>query len=196
MIQLKSPKIIYVLFFLSGTAGLIYEIVWSRLLILVFGSTTNSIVAVISAFLGGLAIGSLIFGKIADNISSQKLIKTYAFLELAIGLTAALTLILIPGVKTVYANFSDGSSQSLGLIFVKFFFSISVLIVPTILMGATLPILVNFIKSQNKKVDQSVSILYAVNTFGAVLGVLLSAFILIELLGLANTLFLQLQSTF
>ena len=63
--------VLYLLFFVSGAAGLIYEIVWSRMLVLVFGSTTNSIVAVVSAFLGGLAIGSLIAGKIASRFYQQ-----------------------------------------------------------------------------------------------------------------------------
>lgn len=183
-----SPRIIYLLFFFSGAAGLVYEIVWGRLLVLIFGSTTNSIVAVISAFLGGLAIGSLAFGKIADKLSAQKLIKTYSFLEIGIGLSAASTLILLETVKSIYANFSDGSQVTLGLLVVKFALTIIVLSAPTILMGATLPILVNFAKSQNRSLGKSVSLLYATNTLGGVLGVLISAFILIELFGLANSL--------
>lgn len=179
-----TPKIIYLLFFFSGVAGLIYEIIWGRLLVLIFGSTTNSIVAVISAFLGGLAIGSLIAGQIADRLSAKKLIKTYAFLEIGIGLSAASTLVLLEVVKSTYALFSDGSSITLPLLFIKFALTIFVLSIPTILMGATLPILVRFAQLQNQSLGKSVSLLYAVNTIGGVIGVLISAFVLIELFGL------------
>lgn len=186
--QLKSPRIIYLLFFFSGAAGLIYEIVWGRLLVLIFGSTTNSIVAVISAFLGGLAIGSLIFGQIADRLPAKKLIKTYSLLEIGIGLSAAATLVLLEVIKSIYANFSDGSSVTLGLLLFKFALTILVLSVPTILMGATLPILVRFAQSQNQSQGKSVSLLYAINTLGGVAGVLVCAFILIEIFGLQNSL--------
>jgi len=184
----RSPKIIYLLFFLSGAAGLIYEIVWIRYLVLIFGSTTNSIVAVIAAFLGGLAIGSLTFGKFVDNSNGKKLLKVYSNLEILIGLFSLLTLFLIPQIKNIYALFSDGSSQDFVLLFIKFLFTILVLIIPTFLMGATLPTLTKHLNLLKNRPQNAVSILYAVNTFGAVLGVLLSAFILIELFGLKTTL--------
>lgn len=179
---------VYFLFFLSGVAGLIYEIVWGRQLVLIFGSTTNSIVAVIAAFLGGLAIGSLIFGKIADRLTPKKLIKTYSILELGVAITAILSLILIPFIRNIYGIFSDGSQVTTSVLIIKFIASILIIFAPTILMGATLPILVKFLESQKTSLTLSVSMLYAVNTFGAVIGVLVSAFILIELFGLRNTL--------
>lgn len=180
-------KTIYLLFFLSGAAGLVYEIVWGRLLVLVFGSTTNSFVAVISAFLGGLAIGSLIFGKFVDSFSTKKLIKIYSLLEIGVGLTAISTLVLIPTLKNFYTLFSDGSEVTLSLLMIKFFLSIVILLAPTILMGATLPTLVALIKNQFKDIGKAVSVLYALNTFGATLGVLTAAYIMIELFGLRNT---------
>lgn len=182
------PKIIYLLFFFSGTAGLIYEIIWARLLVLIFGSTTNSLVAVISAFLGGLAIGSLIAGRFADKFSPKKLIKTYSFLELAVGLTAASTLILLPAVRNLYANFSDGSAVTLNLLLIKFTLAILIILIPTVLMGATLPVLIKFAQYHNRSIAKSVSLLYAINTLGGVFGVIIAAFVLIEFLGLRNTL--------
>lgn len=183
-----SNRIIYLLFFFSGVAGLIYEIIWSRLLVLIFGSTTNSIVAVISAFLGGLAIGSLIAGKYSDKLSQKKLIRTYALLELGVGLTSASTLLVLPAIKTLYGNFSDGASVTLDLLFVKFALTIIVLLIPTILMGATLPVLMKFAEISNKSIGKSVSLLYATNTLGGVVGVILAAFVLIEATGLTTTL--------
>lgn len=185
----SSLGFLYFLFFLSGAAGLMYEIVWSRLLILIFGSTTNSIVAVIAAFLGGLALGSLLFGKIADKMPPKNLIKTYSILEITVGITAGLTLFLLPLTKTVYALISDGSSVNLILLIAKFCLSIFVLVIPSTFMGATLPILARFVRLRKKPLEAGVSYLYAINTLGAAFGTLASAFVLIELIGLTNTIF-------
>ena len=75
---------VYLLFFFSGLAGLIYEIVWGRLFVFVFGSTTNSLVATMSAFMGGLALGSFIIGRKIDRLPAQKLHKVYSLLEIGI----------------------------------------------------------------------------------------------------------------
>lgn len=180
-------KTVFILFFLSGIAGLIYEIAWGRLLVLIFGATTNSLVAVISAFLGGLALGSLLVGRFVDRLDQRSLIKTYALLEAGVGLTAALSLILIPTIRLFYANFSTGSEVTLTLLLVKFGLAILIILLPTTLMGATLPILVKFISSSKHLPSKIVSLLYAVNTFGGMIGTALSAFVFIELFGIQNT---------
>jgi len=185
--KIFSPKFFYFLFFFSGLSGLIYEVIWIRLFVLVFGSTTSSVVAVISAFLAGLAIGSFIFGKISDKLESPKLVKLYSFLELGVGASAVVSLFLIPKLKYIYQFLSDGSSQSLSLTLAKFFFCALIILPSTILMGATLPVLVRALSTVNKKLDINVSYLCAANTFGAVSGTLLSAFILIELIGLSKS---------
>lgn len=175
------------MFFLSGVAGLIYEIAWGRLLVVIFGSTTNSIVAVVSAFLGGLAIGSLIFGRLADRMSAKKLVFSYSLLELGVGLTGALSLILIPEVRSIYGLITDGSSQTIPLLIAKFTLTIGIILIPTILMGGTLPILVKFLATQQNLPETTISRLYAINTFGGALGVALAAFALIELFGINQT---------
>src|SRR3990167_7698630 len=98
-------KLLLIVFFLSGAAGLIYEIVWGRLLVLVFGSNTNSIVATLSAFLGGLAIGSFIFGRKADTLPAKRLLPIYSLLEMGIGISALATLVIIPLLKHIYGLF-------------------------------------------------------------------------------------------
>src|SRR5262245_51724182 len=90
------PRLVYLLFLFSGLAGLIYEIVWGRLLMLIFGNTTQSMVAVITAFLGGLGLGSFIAGRFSDRFGAKRLIQIYALLEIGVGLTAAATLLLLP----------------------------------------------------------------------------------------------------
>lgn len=180
--------VIYYLFFLSGTASLIYEIVWGRMFLLIFGSTTNSIVAVVSAFLLGLALGSILFGKISDKLNNNQLLKLYALLELSVAVFAAATLKLLPILKQSYAHISDGSTLSAQLLLIKFALTCLLLLLPTIAMGGTLPVLTRLFRFQKKTTDKSLSYLYASNTFGAVLGIVLSAYFLIELIGLRLTL--------
>src|SRR3989338_1006970 len=187
IIAAMKLKLIYVLFFCSGLAGLIYEIVWGRLLILIFGSTTQSMVAVVSAYMLGLGGGSLMAGSIADRLTGKQLIKLYALLEAGVGITGIATLVLIPAIKSIYSLMSDGTLVTGGLLVTKFLLSEIVLILPTLLMGATLPVLVRWTKEQKIILADGVSRLYAVNTLGAVTGVLLSAGVMMETLGLNNT---------
>lgn len=182
--RLNQLKIIFILFFFSGMAGLIYEISWGRLLVLIFGSTTNSIVAVVSAFLGGLALGSLIAGKFADNLRQKSLIQVYSYLEAGVGILGLATLMLIPEIRNIYSFLSDGSEVGINLLIIKFILAAIIILLPTSLMGATLPILVKLAQYSSGIREKIVSLLYAVNTFGGVLGVALAAFVLIELIGL------------
>lgn len=180
--------IVYCLFFLSGTASLIYEITWGRMFLLIFGNTTNSIVAVVSAFLLGLALGSILFGKISDKLNNNQLLKLYALLELSAAVFAAATLKLLPILRQSYAYFSDGSTLSVQLLLIKFTLTCLLLLLPTIAMGGTLPVLTRLFRFQKRTTDKSLSYLYASNTFGAVLGIILAAYFLIELIGLRLTL--------
>ncbi len=188
--KIKHSSIIYTFFFFSGAAGLIYEIVWGRMLVVIFGNTTNSMVAVISAFLSGLALGSVLFSRFSNHQSKKNLLRTYSLLEMGVGLSALSTLLLFPLIEPIYSNVSDGSSVTFLLILVKFCMTFAILIVPTFLMGATLPVLIDFIKSYYPDLGKNISMLYAVNTFGAVFGTALSAFLLIELAGLRGTLYI------
>ena len=181
---------IYFIFFISGAAGLIYEIVWTRLLVVIFGGTTNSVVAVVAAFLGGLAIGSFLFGRYADKVEMPTvLLRLYAFLEFGVALTALLSPLLLNAIVPIYAHISDGSEVTFSLLVVKFLLTMLVILVPTILMGATLPVLVSFVTRHTFKFEEQVSMLYAVNTAGGVVGVLVSGLLLIEMFGLYGTLY-------
>lgn len=184
---MKSPRLIYLLFFISGLASLIYEIIWGRQLVLIFGSTTNSLIATISAFLGGLALGSLIAGKFVDQLRPRQLLLGYSILELGVGLTALLSPFLFSKIKIFYSFYSDGTSVTLSLLLIKFILTSSVILVPTTLMGATLPFLVRFLQSQELP-GLVLSRLYTTNTFGGVIGVLFAGFISIELFGLNQSL--------
>ncbi len=180
-------KLIYLLFFLSGVAGLIYEIVWSRLLVLIFGSTTQSMVAVVSAYMMGLGGGSLIIGRIADKLTGKQLVKLYVLLEAGVGITGIATLGLVPVIKSTYSLVSNGDGVTWSLLMVKFLLAEMILVLPALLMGGTLPVLTRWVREQNIALEKGLSQLYAVNTLGAVVGVLMAALVMIEILGLTNT---------
>lgn len=179
--------IIYILFFFSGISGLIYEIIWSRQFLLLFGNTTYSVVAVVSAFMGGLGLGSYLFGKIADRIHDH--LRLYAFLETGIGITAFSTIYTLGGIQvlynTLFINYPLSNIFAIGL---KFILSLLILAPSTILMGATLPVLVKALRGYKFSTPLVISRLYFTNTFGACFGVILAGFLMIELLGLRRSL--------
>ena len=176
-------------FFLSGATGLVYEVVWTRMLILVFGATTFAISTVLTAFMTGLALGGYAAGRWVDRRSRPVLI--YGLLELGIGLYAlavpALFASLVPAYKFIWQHFGP---QFYLFSLIRFMAVGGVLLVPTFLMGATLPVLGRFCVRTRQLIGTDVGTLYAVNTLGAVLGTLAGGFLLIPLAGVRCTILL------
>src|SRR5262252_6081055 len=85
---MKGFRILYLIFFLSGSTGLVYEVIWVRLTGLVFGNTSHAISVVLGAFMAGLALGSWWLGRKADRVSNP--LRFYGLLEIGIGLSASL----------------------------------------------------------------------------------------------------------
>src|SRR5471030_2109649 len=161
---------IFVLFFLSGACGLIYEVLWCRQLGLIFGNTVHSLSAVLTAFMAGLALGSYIAGRVAHRLSRPLIV--YGALELLIGLfCAALPWMLsdrgpvVPFYRSLY-----GETGSSSLSVVRFAISLFLLLIPTTFMGATLPVLSHYMTGLKSSLGRTAGMLYAVNTFGAVFG--------------------------
>jgi len=180
--------LIPILFFLSGFTALIYQMVWMRELILVFGASMFAISTLLTAFMGGLALGSWFFGKRADRYSNPLFV--YALLELGIGGYAFLVPLFFSYLIPVYqslSNLFDFSFYAFSL--VRFVLAIVILLIPTALMGGTLPVLAQLYKTR-ETVGKGVGLLYAFNTFGAVMGVLGAGFVLLPALGLQKTVFL------
>lgn len=176
-------------FFFSGATGLIYEVLWTRMLGLVFGHTVFAISTVLAAFMGGLGLGSYLFGKIADRDPHP--LHLYGLLEAGIGIYVLLTPALFSRAEGIYI----GLHRSLGLSL--FAFSLAqfaliflILLVPTTLMGGTLPVLSRFFVRGIASLGGQVGRLYALNTFGAVLGTYAAGFYLIPILGVRRTLLL------
>jgi spermidine synthase len=176
-------------FFISGACGLIHETAWTRLLRHIMGNTTFSITTVLCAFMGGLALGSYLGGRFIDQ--RQDHMRVFAILEGGIGVYCLLLPWLIHFVEPVYAFIYQNTHTSFyafGLL--RFFFSGLILLVPATCMGATLPILSKFLTRSTGLIGKSVGTLYAVNTFGAVLGAFASGFLLIPNLGVNGTIYL------
>lgn len=176
----------YVLFFLSGATGLIYEVVWARMLTQIFGNTTHAIATVLSAFMAGLALGSYSFGRLVD--ARKNALLAYGLLEGGVGVYALLVPTLLGWTQQAYTRLYglvDVSFAAFSV--VLFLLSFLVIVVPTALMGATLPVLSRFCVTQFATLGRRVGDLYAINTLGAVLGCAFAGFLLISSLGLRGT---------
>ncbi len=178
---------ILAIFILSGAAGLVYEVVWARQLVLVFGNTTQAVSAILTGFFGGIAIGSVIGGRIADRV--RRPLRMYGLLELILVVIVVLTPVTFRLLHNVYAGaFTSLEASPNVLALIRFGLSLLALGPATILMGATLPTLTRYLSRDPAHLSSSFGRLYAANTFGAILGTVAAGFVLIELLGLTGTL--------
>src|SRR5262245_53598554 len=181
--------VILACFFLSGASGLILEMLWTRMLTLVFGSTTLAVSTVLTAFMGGLGLGSYLAGKFADRVKAP--VVGYAAAEASIGVYALLVPVVIslyPGLnRWLWSAFGDRYAL---LSVLRFAASAALLLVPTTLMGATLPLLArHFVQRpwELRRVGLRIGTLYAVNLFGAVAGAFLAGFVFLPMAGLRIT---------
>lgn len=188
-------RLILPLFLISGTAGLIYEVTWMRSLGTVFGNTVFAASTVLTAFMLGLALGSWFFGRLADRL--RRPLRAYAWLELAIGAYAFVFPAILLAVDRFYLwLYQQYEPAFTVLTLVRFLVSILILLLPTAFMGGTLPILSALWtipahkKAPQGRTGQSVGLLYAVNTFGAVLGSFLAGYFLIRLWGVHASVYL------
>lgn len=178
--------IIAFLFLISGATGLIYEIVWTRFFTIVYGNTTYGVSAVLTAFMAGLGLGSYVFGRIIDRKKDYLLI--YAFLEIGIALIAVAMPQILDILQGVYARIYGEFPSSIWLLqSVRTLLSFIILVLPTFLMGATLPVLIRFFVSHKNQIGSGVGVLYGANTLGATIGSFLTGFFLIEAFGLRQT---------
>jgi len=180
--MIGTRLIIFSLFFLSGSAGLIYEIVWAKHLSLFLGNTAQAHTIVLATFMGGLALGYCVFGKIADRAGSG--LKLYGWMELVIGVYGLLFVPLLVWLGPAYiALVSRFGFDSLFTVTLKFILPILLLLVPTTLMGGTLPVLSRVVVHALGEIRREVGRLYFVNSLGAVVGTLLAGFVLVPRFG-------------
>lgn len=175
-----------VVFFLSGISGLMYQVLWLRLLSLVFGVTAYAASTVLASFMGGLALGSLVAGRLADR--ARRPLWWFGAAELGIAVSALLTPWLLAGAQRVYGGTALLVPENVALLtLVRLVCSAAVLIVPTALMGATLPLVVRSSVGSRGVLGPRVGLLYAANAAGAITGALLAGFYLIGSVGIRRT---------
>ncbi len=177
---------VYIIFTVSGATALIYQVLWSRWLGLVFGNTTTSISIVLASFMSGLALGSWGAGRFLHRIGTP--MRAYAYLELGIGMCAFCFPVLSQLTDFIFTTAVGPESAAGFSLLVKGALSFLLLLVPTTLMGATLPLLTEFFRLSPRHTESwKVGLLYATNTLGAALGIMTASFLLIELIGLFAT---------
>jgi spermidine synthase len=173
-------------FFLSGAAGLIYQVAWGKALGLVFGHTVYAISTILAVFMGGLAFGSAVLGRWSERFRNP--VALYGWMELLIAAAGALSLLGLAGVRLLYlSTFHAVAGSGVALLLLRFLGAAIVLLIPTFLMGGTLPVLVSGLTRSTQELGVRVSRLYWVNTLGAVAGTFAAGFWILPALGLRLT---------
>ncbi|MBM4395672.1 MAG: fused MFS/spermidine synthase [Deltaproteobacteria bacterium] len=166
----------------SGTCALVYQTAWFREMRLVFGMSTAASAAVLAIFMGGLGLGGVLLGRLADR--HPRPLALYGMLEVGIALSAAATPFMIGLVRVAYLAAGGTPEMGLGLgTVVRLLLSALVLAVPTVLMGGTLPAAARAAETEDDAGRRNLALLYGMNTFGAVTGTALSTLVLLEFLG-------------
>jgi len=175
--------VLFLLFFGSGVAALTYEVVWIRALSLVLSITVYSLTTVLCSFMAGLGLGSLVGAVVADR--SARPLWLFGWLEIGIGVTGVIVPTVLAQLAPAYVAI-HGAFGGEGLLFgtARFLLAFTVLLVPSTLMGVTLPLLSRVAIDRPGVAGRGAGGLYAANTLGAVSGCVLAGFVLVPALGL------------
>ena len=175
-------SVIVMFFFVSGACGLLYEVVWTRKLVLLFGTTAYAVSTVLFIFFLGLGLGSLWGGRLAEQY--RRPLFLYGLFEIGVGVWAFLFILLVDwGEGVVVGALRAFASTRWAAVGLRVVLSLGFLIVPVTLMGATLPLLAKFVAAQRRVAGLRIGALYSLNTFGAVAGCAITGFYLIAAFG-------------
>jgi spermidine synthase len=165
---------IYLLVFLSGLAGLTYEILWMKQLGLLFGSTAHAASATLAAFFAGLAVGSWFWGRrVAKGGNS---LRTYAWLEVGIGVTALLYFFILRFYHHIYPSVYQSIDSEVLLLLIKFALALLLIFPPAFCMGGTIPVIGQYMIRKQSSFGTTSALLYGINTLGAATGATLAGF--------------------
>ncbi len=179
---LRLERTIVAAFCLSGFAGLMHQVVWAKLLVGLIGATAHAQAIVLAVFMGGLALGSVVFGRRVDRLGRP--LRTYVVLELLIGGYCLLLPLLVWVMGSGYVAMAGLFFESAELkLILRLSLAISTVLFPAVLMGGTLPLLARRLIGQVDETQTRVAGLYAINSFGAVLGAGTAGFVTLPLLG-------------
>jgi spermidine synthase len=175
-----SGRVLTPVFLVSGFAAILYQLVWQRALFRLLGTSSESVTLIVTAFMLGLGLGSLAGGALSSK-PGRPLALVFGLVELGIG---AFGLVSLPLFSWIAAETPEAAGLSIGLI------AFVAVLMPTMLMGATLPILVAFLVRRSGNVGRSVGMLYFVNTLGSALGSLAAAAWVLGALGQSGSVLL------
>ncbi len=175
-----------ILLFIAGLSGLVYEVVWIRILTLTFGGTVFATSAVLCAFMGGLALGSWVSGKWADGHRSPLLL--FATVQFVLGVLGLGLMPLFPWLTRFYVLIYQALNPDFyTLTSIRFIFSVLVLLIPAALIAAVFPIITKLVISARSRVGPGVALVYGVDTMGAVAGAAIAGFVLLPVAGVIAT---------
>ena len=178
----KRERWLVPMFFASGFAALVYQVVFAKALGLTFGSMGTASATVLTAFMAGIAVGSWLGGRLADGRYDP--IKVYLVCEIGIAIWCVLTPVLFDIVRAQYIEFASGSDPAAPkLVFIQLLLGLAILMPPTVLMGMTLPVLTAYLERSSVGFGNIVGRLYAANTIGAAAGALLTGYFLLPTFG-------------
>jgi spermidine synthase/MFS family permease len=176
-------SLLFIAFLVSGATGLVYEVLWSKYLLLLVGSTSFTHTVVLSTFMAGLALGNSLFGRLADR--GRNPLRLYALLEIGIGLLCLLFPTLFEALGGFYIalgrHTGPGSASNAVL---KITLAALAMLGPCVLMGGTLPVLSKYVVRSLSALGARLGLLYFLNTAGAVVGCLAGGFYVVEHAGL------------
>jgi predicted membrane-bound spermidine synthase len=175
--MLLARAALFVVFGVSGFAALLYQVVWQRSLYAIFGINTESVTVVVTAFMLGLGLGSLLGGRVSEK-PSRPVLLIFSLVELGIGLFGLVSLSLFRAAGEALLHASPLMTA---------FATFLLVLVPTLLMGATLPLLVAYVVRETGSVGRSVGMLYFVNTLGSALASVAGVVLVLPNLGQARS---------
>jgi len=186
----KIIPLVLVCFFLSGFSGLIYEILWMRMIVKIIGGAPFAVSIILTVFMGGLGAGSYIASRYIDRITEpMRLVRIYGILELVIGAYGLVFPLLLMLFRPVYSViYNQMFPYFMPYTLITFIGCAILLCLPVICMGATLPILCRFYVTSLSHVGTNTGRLYGLNTIGAAAGSLVCGFWLISFLGMWGSL--------
>jgi spermidine synthase len=178
--------IIYACFFLSGFASLVFEILWSRQFVTVFGNSSYAISVVISAYMAGLGLGGIFGGRLADRTTNRAGI--YAIILGFVGIWAIFIPLMLDWLREIIPTLAFLVADYLFMSMItRFVLSFLILGIPSFMMGMTLPLLVRMMTESREQIGSNIGMLYALNTLGAASGCFATGIWMIDTIGLSNT---------
>ena len=185
-----SKRLFYTAIFISGSSALVYQLIWVRLLGLVFGVSSFAVATVVAVFLLGLGLGSYFFGKWSERTENP--LRIYMYVEVCIAVTSLASYLVIDHLP-VYRYLYESAYNSLdlyGMSVVRLLLSVAVLLPPVFFIGGTMPLIVKYSLTASTTFGSGFSRIYYLNTLGAFAGALLTGFVLVRFLGVFVTLML------